>query len=151
MKLQIKPLVTVIWHYDHTTLFTIINLYQFSTKGEALGRMLWVWSYDPCGHHLRSEVDHDREGDKGGVVMMTPVCQGLRQWWHLSIWRIEALLMWEGQEIKLLEDMAPVTLLNDKRAPVPEFETSKNVFSLWPPGYHCLVTEVTPGQIKSHV
>ena len=42
----------------------------------------------------------------------------------------EALLLREGGQVKSLEDVAPVTSLDAKRAAISEFETSENVVSL---------------------
>ena len=56
----------------------------------------------------------------------------------------EALLLWEGVEVKALEDVATVTFLDAKRAAIPELETPEDVVGLWSPCDHCLVTEVTP-------
>ena len=42
----------------------------------------------------------------------------------------EALLQGEGGQVKFLEDVAPVTSLDAKRAAVSEFETPENIASL---------------------
>ena len=52
--------------------------------------------------------------------------------------------MWEGVEVKPLEDVARVTSLDAERAAIPELETPEDVVGLWSPCDHCLVTEVTP-------